>query len=137
MNGRIKPMNSLSNEILRKLSRKESLAGQSAEQVILSMMLDPENFANVEIIQIPDHPQVKELLKTDKRLLSYNAFFGEDGSYLMSDEVKAAQNMMPKDQGTFEKALIKIDEKVNIVNMVFSGSLFRWFPQVENPTAPG
>ncbi|MBL0300247.1 MAG: cytochrome c biogenesis protein CcsA [Cytophagaceae bacterium] len=136
MNGRIKPMNSLSNEILRKLSRKESLAGQSAEQVILSMMLDPENFANVEIIQIPDHPQVKELLKTDKRLLSYNAFFGEDGSYLMSDEVKAAQNMMPKDQGTFEKALIKIDEKVNIVNMVFSGSLFRWFPQVENPTAP-
>ncbi|MCA0362507.1 MAG: cytochrome c biogenesis protein CcsA [Bacteroidetes bacterium] len=136
MNGRIKPMNSLSNEILRKLSRKENFNGQSADQVVLLMMLDPDNMSNAEIIQIPDHPQIKALLKTNKRLLSYNAFFGEDGSYLMSDAVKSAQNMMPKDQGTFEKALIKIDEKVNIVNMVFSGSLFRWFPQVGDQAAP-
>jgi len=135
-NGRIKPMNTFDNEILRKLSRKESLDGQSADQIILSMMLNPGTWEKVEMIQIADHPQIKELLKTDKRLLSYNAFFNPDGSYILSEAVKAAQNMMPKDQGTFEKALIKIDEKVNIVNMVFSGSLFRWFPQEGNPTAP-
>lgn len=136
MNGRIKPMNSLSNEIIRKLSRNETFNGQSADQVILLMILDPERMSNAEIIQIPDQPQIRTLLKTEKRMLSYNSFFGEDGGYLLSDAVKAAQNMMPKDQGTFEKALIKIDEKVNIVNMVFSGSLFRWFPQVGNQAAP-
>ena len=36
--------------------------------------------------------------------------------------------MNPKDQGTLEKTMIKLDEKVNIANMVFSGRLLKLFP---------
>jgi cytochrome c-type biogenesis protein CcsB len=73
-------------------------------------------------------------LKTDVNTLSYVSFFSADGKYLLEDAVRQAQAMMPKDQGTFEKAVIKLDEKVNIMNMVFSGTLIRIFPQKQDST---
>ncbi len=132
-NGRIKPMNTFSNEVMRKIAKTESLFDKNADQLILLMMLQPEQWSKEKIIQVPNHDQIKKILKTDEKLLSYADFFNSDGSYVFKDQIQAAQTMMPKDQGTFEKALIKLDEKVNIINMVFSGSLFRLFP-VQNDT---
>ena len=40
--GRIKPMDTYANELLRKLSRKETLYGLTAEQIILNMLARPE-----------------------------------------------------------------------------------------------
>lgn len=126
--GRFKPMHTLSAEILRKISKKDQLYGYLPEQIILSMLMDPETWEDAAIIHSGNHPEVLEILSCDQGLISYNRFFNEDGSYKLRDFVRSAQNMNPKDQGTFEKALIKLDEKVNIANMVFTGRMFKWFP---------
>ncbi len=133
-NGRIKPMNTYTGELMRKLARTETLFDQSADQLILSMMLNPSAWEKAAIIKLPEQPEIKQLLHTEASMISYASFFAQDGNYLLEEQVRAAQALMPKDQGTFEKALIKLDEKVNIVNMIFSGSIFRIFPPLNDPT---
>ncbi|MFM6936786.1 MAG: cytochrome c biogenesis protein [Aquirufa sp.] len=133
-NGRIKPMNTYTGELMRKLARTESLFDQNSDQLVLSMMLNPAAWEKAAIIKLPEQPEIKQLLHTEAKLISYSAFFGQDGNYLLEEQVRAAQAVMPKDQGTFEKALIKLDEKVNIVNMIFSGSIFRLFPPLNDPS---
>jgi cytochrome c-type biogenesis protein CcsB len=133
-NGRIKPMNTYTGELMRKLARTESLFDQNSDQLVLSMMLNPSAWEKAAIIKLPEQPEIKQLLHTEANLVSYAAFFGQDGNYILEEQVRAAQAVMPKDQGTFEKALIKLDEKVNIVNMIFSGSIFRLFPPLNDPS---
>jgi cytochrome c-type biogenesis protein CcsB len=133
-NGRIKPMNTYTGELMRKLARTESLFDQNSDQLVLSMMLNPAAWEKAAIIKLPEQPEIKQLLHTEANLISYSAFFGQDGNYLLEEQVRAAQAVMPKDQGTYEKALIKLDEKVNIVNMIFSGSIFRLFPPLNDPS---
>ncbi len=133
-NGRVKPMNTFTGEILRKIARKENLLDQNSDQLILAMILNPAEWERAKIIQVPTHPQVQALLGTNEKMLSYANFFSPEGQYLLQESVRSAQTMIPKDQGTFEKAIIKLDEKVNIVNMIFSGSLFKIFPQIVDPT---
>lgn len=133
-NGRVKPVNTHSSEILRKVSRKTSLFGLSSDQILLSMVLFPNQWEKANIIQLPDQPEIKRLLNTTEASVSYVSFFDQEGNYRLDEQVKKAQAMMPKDQGTFEKGVIKLDEKVNIINMIFSGNLLRIFPQPSDST---
>lgn len=127
-NGRMKPMNTFANEILRKLSRKESYKGLSAEQVILGMAMNPSDWYGEPIIKTGKNEEIKSLLQVENNLVSYRDFFDEQGAYKLRDLVRNAYNMPQRDRGTFEKELLKLDEKVNIVGMVFSGSFMRVFP---------
>ena len=132
-NGRIKPMNTYSGELMRKLARTETLFDQSADQLVLSMMLNPAAWEKAAIIKLPEQAAIKQALHTEASLLSYSDFFNQEGNYVLEEQVRAAQAVMPREQGTYEKALIKLDEKVNIVNMIFSGSIFRLFPPLNDP----
>jgi cytochrome c-type biogenesis protein CcsB len=133
-NGRIKPANTFTSELLRKISRKDSYEGLSSDQVYLSMMNAPSDWQGIPIIQVPKHPQIAGLLKSEETMLGYRSFFDEAGNYILEEKVREAQAMMPKDQGTFEKAVIKLDEKVNIVNMIFAGTLLKIFPLPADPS---
>ena len=126
--GRFKPLNTLSGEVVRKLSRKETFGGLNADRIFLSMMLYPAEWEKVRFIYNGGHPGIQSALGTTEKLVSYRQFFDADGEYLLRDLVRQAQTMNPKDQGTLEKAAIKLDEKVNIANMVFSGRLLKIFP---------
>jgi cytochrome c-type biogenesis protein CcsB len=132
--GRCKPVNTLCNEVMRKIAKKEALYGMNAEQIILSMMNNPVEWEKKPIIQVPMHPQIQSILGTSEPLISYISFFSQDGQYKFKEQIRNAQTMNPKDQGTFEKSIIKLDEKVNIVNMIFSGKMLRLFPQPNDAT---
>lgn len=133
-NGRFKPMNTLCSEIMRKVSKKENLDGMNPEQVMLSMMNAPAEWERKPFVQVGDHPQIAQILGTNEKKVAYASFFGNDGQYLLRDYVRKAQAMNPKDQGTFEKTILKLDEKVNITSMVFSGRLFKIFPMPNDAT---
>lgn len=129
--GRLKPMNSLSSEIVRKLSRKESLFGQTPDQVLLGMMSFPEEWANLPIIKFGDHEEIRKLLGVSGKLAAYNDFFKPD--YVLRDVVMHAYNREPRDRSTLDKELIRLDERVNICNLVFAGRLMQWFPVPNDP----
>lgn len=126
--GRMKPMNTYAGEIVRKLSRKESLFGLNAEQIILSMVAAPNDWYQRPLIKMGKHEKTKALIPASGPLASYADFFDKEGKYILGDHVRLAYNTPEKDRGVFEKEMIKLDEKINICNMVFSGTFFKAFP---------
>ncbi|MBK9109660.1 MAG: cytochrome c biogenesis protein CcsA [Saprospiraceae bacterium] len=133
VNGRMKPMNTLSLEILRKLSRKESLYGMNADQVFICMSAFPEIWNKLPIIKIGKHEKIQNLFKNSDGYASYLDFFNAEGEYILRDDVREAFNKKPVDRGVYEKEILKLDEKLNITSMVFSGSLLKLFPVENHP----
>ncbi len=127
-NGRFKPMNTYANEILRKLSRKENLHGLNAEQIVLGMAANPKEWYHVPLIKLGHHEEIKNILGTHEKLATYSDFFGTNGDYKLKEHVRNAYNKPQRDRGVFEKELMKLDEKVNITSMVFSGRFMKVFP---------
>ena len=127
-NGRLKPMNTYANEVLRKLARKEELFGLTGEQVILGMLANPKEWYDAPIIKVGKHEDVRKLLQISDIMASYSDFFDQNGEYKLRDAARNAFNMAPRDRGVFEKEIIKIDEKLNICSMIFSGRFLKVFP---------
>ncbi|NND05426.1 MAG: cytochrome c biogenesis protein CcsA [Saprospiraceae bacterium] len=128
--GRMKPINTMASEVLRKLSRKTELYDLNAEQIFLGMMVHPVVWGNIPLIKIGRHEDLKAILEVDDKLATYNDFFNPD--YILRDLVQRAYNMEPKDRGTLEKEVIKIDERVNICNLIFGSRLLRIFPNASS-----
>ncbi|MDW3192914.1 MAG: cytochrome c biogenesis protein CcsA [Cytophagales bacterium] len=126
--GRMKPMHTLSREIMRKVVRKESVLGLSADQVILGMFANRRDWLHVPLIKLGKHPKIHEQLGVAGPRARYSDFFTKEGAYKFRDEVREVYSLEPIDRGIYEKELLKIDERVNILNMVFSGRMFRLVP---------
>ncbi len=126
--GRFKPINTFANEVLRKVSRKESLFGQTAEQIILGMAAKPADWYDTPIIKIGKNKEIQQLLQISSEMASYSDFFDQTGQYKLRDAVRKASNGAPRDRGVFEKELVKVDERVNICSMIFSGRFLKVFP---------
>ncbi|MBK8555051.1 MAG: cytochrome c biogenesis protein CcsA [Lewinellaceae bacterium] len=131
--GRVKPLNTLCGEIMRKLSRKESLYGRSAEQIVLGMAVQPKDWYDTPLIKLGKHETIRQLIPITGDLATYNDFFNEKGEYILLDLVRESYNKEPRDRGTLDKELQKLDEKINICSMVFSGGLFRIYPVPNDP----
>jgi cytochrome c-type biogenesis protein CcsB len=126
--GRLKPMDTYTNEVLRKLSRKETLHGMNAEQIVLGMAAYPRDWYDVPLIKTGKHEEIKKILQVEGPLASYSDFFNEKGKYKFNDQIRKAYNTPKRDLGVFEKELMKLDERVNICSMIFSGAFMRTFP---------
>lgn len=132
-NGRMKPMHTMSRELLRKLARTESMYGLNADQIIMSMYADRDTWLGVPLIKIGEHALLRQTLNITGKYAAYKDFFNTDGSYKLRDEVREAYDLQPIDRGTFEKEVMKTDERVNIVNMIFTGRFFKIIPVPEDP----
>ncbi len=126
--GRFKPMNTYASEILRKLSRKGSLHGINAEQIVLGMAANPKEWYHVPLIKLGHHEDIRKILGVDGNLAKYGDFFETNGDYKLKKYVREAYNTPQRDRGVYEKELLKLDEKVNICSMVFSGRFMKAFP---------
>ena len=129
--GRIEPMSTLSSEILRKLSRKSSLNGMSADEVVLSMNLYANQWKSVPFIKIDK--KIASSLGIQQKYARVIDLFDASGHYLITEQVKAAFAKMPAFRNKLDKEYIALDERFNICFMVFSGDLFTFFPP-ENQT---
>ncbi|MEP7323540.1 MAG: cytochrome c biogenesis protein CcsA [Saprospiraceae bacterium] len=125
-NGRIKPMNTLSGELIRKLARKTELYNQSPDQIIIGMMAFPETWANIPMIKVANQAEIKKLLSITTEMASYNDFFRPE--YILQDAVMKAYNREPRDRTVYDKELIRLDERVNICNLIYTGRVMKWFP---------
>ena len=128
--GRMKPVDSLNHEILNKLTRKSSFLGMNANQVIMGMMTSPDIWRGIKMLKITT-PKLKKVLGVEKtrKYLAFNEIFTPEGEYKLKDYVEKANAMNPNMRGTFEKDIIKLDERLNIAYMVYYGNLFKIFPK--------
>jgi cytochrome c-type biogenesis protein CcsB len=127
--GRMKPMHTLCSEVMRKIARKESLYDQSASQIFLGMLIYPEEWSKIPLIKIGKHEEIIKILNAgDAELMPFDAFFSQSGQYILKDMVRRSYSLEPIDRTALDKELMRLDERVNICNMIFSGALVRVFP---------
>ena len=129
--GRMKPISSLNREIVLKLSGKTEFLGMNADQVVLGILSRPEIWRDIKLIKIKT-PKLKNFIGVDtsRKYIAFSEVF-KDGKYLLAKESEKASLSKPNERGTYERDIIKIDERLNIIYAVFNGSLFNIFPKVE------
>ena len=129
--GRMKPLATLNREIVQKLSGRATFLGMDANQLVLGMLSNPDVWKDVKIIKIQT-PKLKKFLNIDEseNYISFSEAFSSKGEYLLSAETEKALQTKPIERGTYEKDLIKTDEKLNIIYSVFNGALLNIFPKV-------
>ncbi len=130
--GRVKPVDTLSTEIVNKMYGGGSLLGLTPTQALLGMLTRRQIYQNVKMIKIA-HPGVNEMLglPEGQKHAAFSEFFdtARPVPYKLASALEEAQAKQASKQSKLEKELIKVDERLNIAYMVFSGSLLRLFPK--------
>jgi len=139
--GRMKPMNTLATEILAKIYRGSSLKVGSytltSNQVILGMMIRPDIYRDMKLIRTKD-PKINDAIgaASDAKYVSFSQFFQDPEGmrgYKLAELVDEATRKEPKYRNKLDKAALKVDEKVNVAYMVFTGSLLKMWPLASDP----
>ncbi|RXJ99879.1 cytochrome C biogenesis protein [Arcobacter sp. CECT 8989] len=127
--GRMKPLDTLNHEILSKLAGKKSMFGMNADQVVLGMLTRPEIWRNMRMIRVKT-PKLKEFLgiEKDRKYIAFTEVF-KDNKYILQEETQRISMISPNQRGTYEKDIVKLDERLSISYMVYNGSLFNIFPK--------
>ena len=128
--GRMKPIDSLNRDILNKLARKNEFMGMNPNQIVLGMISRPEVWRNVKMLKITT-PKLKKLLglESSRKYVAFSEMFNADGSYRLKNVVNKVNAVNANERGTFEKDVLRLDERLNIAYMVYYGYLFQIFPQ--------
>ena len=134
--GRIKPIDTISTEVLNKVYRKSNYKGLTANQVILSMMASPGEWQVQPMIHV-FHPELKKLLGIPKNQTkaTFNDFFESKGkhAYKLQKYAEEANRKKPAARSKFDKDVIKVDERVNIAYFVYTGEIFKMIPKIGDP----
>ncbi len=130
--GRMKPLATLNREIIQKLSGKASLFGMTADQLVLGILSKPDVWKDVKMIKIQT-PKLKKFLGVDEqtKYIAFSEVF-KNGEYLLAEEAEKALQTKPIERGTYERDIIKVDEKLNILYSVFNASLINIYPRVKD-----
>ena len=135
--GRMKPLDTLSTEILAKVYKGSKVkVGNNiltSNQVILGMMIKPDLYRDIKIIRTKDK-DVNKLIgaKENATHASFAQFFEDASSmkgYKLAEAVDSAVRKEAKYRNLFDKAVLKVDERVNICYMVYTGSLIKIWPK--------
>jgi len=126
--GRYEPMNTLSNEVVRKITKKSKYKEYTADQVMLGLMLYPDQWQAMPLFKVK-HPELQRILGYRGELVSFNDFMDQTGGrYLLADLVNQAYSKEVAAQTDLDKEVIKLDDRVNAMYLVQSGGLVNIFP---------
>ena len=127
--GRTKPLFTLSNDILRKVTRENEFEGLTSMQVFMGLYLDFNNWKNVPMIRVSNKDLQSKLgIRGKFAAFSELVDLEGDGSYKISGEVNAAYTKAPGERSKTDKELMKIDERLNIIYMIYTGDFLKLFP---------
>jgi len=132
--GRMKPIDTLSQEVITKLTGKTSIYGETPTAIFLGMITNPRIYQKIPLIKISHTRVVKDLgLPKGTEYASFIDFFTPDGEYKLSKQLEKATRKMPLDKNKYDKELIKIDERLNVSYMVYMGSILKIYPIPNDP----
>lgn len=133
--GRMKPVNTLSSEIMRKIYRKDKMSGLNSDQIFLGMLTNPVYWQGVPMIKVSDG-ELKRLIGVSGKYASFNDFLDQEmGFYKLSEAVNKAYEKKPVERTSFDKDVIKVDERVNIFFLAISGDFLTAFPEPGHPNS--
>ncbi len=132
--GRIEPIDTAAIDILNKIHGSDKMFGLTHNQIILGMAVKPSYWKRIKLIKVK-HPEVKKLLgiSPDEKYFAFIDIFDKNGNYKLAQKVDEAARKRPAERGTFDKELLKVDERLNIAYMVYTGGFMKVFPLKGDP----
>lgn len=132
--GRTEPLFTLSNDILRKVSRENKLEGLDPMQVYLGIYFDFERWKDVPLIRV-SNKELQGILGLSGNMASFSDIVDLDngGAYKLADLVNKSYSKAPGSRTRLDKEIMKVDERVNIVYMIYTGGFLKIFPQKDDP----
>ncbi|MDO4879867.1 MAG: cytochrome c biogenesis protein CcsA [Capnocytophaga sp.] len=127
--GRMKPINTFASELLRKVSKSDTYKSMNANQVFLSMMLNPQLWYSVDFFYVKkDNDSLHKILEVDKgkKYVKPLDFFDKDLNYKLIPYLQEAYATNTPNQ--FQKEFKEADMKMNLLDRALSGSILRIFP---------
>ena len=127
--GRTKPLFTLSNDILRKVTRENEFEGLTSMQVFLGLYFDFNNWKDVPMIMISSS-DIQKKLGIKGKLAAFTDLVSAEGNgtYKIAEEVNAAYSKAPGERSKTDKEMMKIDERMNIIYMIYKGDFMKLFP---------
>ncbi len=127
--GRMKPVNTFSSELLRKVSKNDTFEGYTSDQVLISMNQFPEFWYQIPIIHlVKGNDSIRKIIGVDKeaKYAPLISFFDDFGNYKLQKQTdEAYKEVVPN---KFQKDFIEADKKVNLLYSAISGQILRFFP---------
>lgn len=138
--GRIEPVNTLALEILRKLYHKDQFYRLDANQFLLSFSTQPFLWIQVPLIKISSKGG-KDLLQTVKAdSAGYTSLIdllelSNDGQphFVLESEYQKAFAKKSADQNNYDKEVIEINDKVQVMQLLITGQYLRVLPVINDP----
>lgn len=127
--GRMKPINTFSSELLRKVSKSDTYRGLNSDQVFLSMSQYPEFWVNIPFIYVDkNNDSIHKILGVESKAkyVSFINFFDEQGNYKLSPFLDEAQKAAVPNK--FQTDFIEVDKKVVLLSAALSRRNLRIFP---------
>ena len=129
--GRMKPANTFSSELLRKVSRSNSYNGLNSDQVLVSIIDNPGVWFNAPIVYIKSGQKgdtIKKIIGIDEKIKKAPlvSFFDSVGNYKLATNLEKAYLSNVPSQ--IEKDIIELDRRVNLLYSALEGKIMRIFP---------
>ncbi len=132
--GRMKPINTFSSELLRKVSKSDTYRGLNSDQVFLSMLQFREAWLQIPLVNLKTgNDSLRKIIGIDTKAkyATLLDFFDDKLSYKLTPYLDEAYKAQIPSQ--HQKDLIDADRKVNILNSALSGAILKIFPIPGDP----
>ena len=129
LDGRMKPANTFSSELLRKVSKKDKYLDLNSDQVLLSIMSSPAIWFNAPIIYLKKgNDSIRKLagLNKNDKYAPLISFFDNEGNYKIIEQLEEAYKASLPNQ--FQKDFIELDRRINLLYSAIEGKIMRIFP---------
>lgn len=132
--GRTKPIHTLADEYIHKITQRSSFLDLNPTQILLGMIFYPQEWQSIQMIAVKT-PKLKQILgvSESQKYIAYIDVFGPQGQYILQNYVEAANLKNPALRDTFEKDVISVDERINYAFLIYTGQVLRIFPDSKAP----
>lgn len=124
--GRIIPMHTMCDQLLRKIHRGNKFEKYNAIQTIMSMHMYPDHWMDAKVIQVPSN--LKEKLKVEGEFASYKELSDKNGQFKLMTDYDLAHQRLESKRNEYDKKLIKLVEKFQVVQSIFSWQYMKIMP---------
>ena len=129
--GRMKPINTFSSELLRKLSRTDTYKGMNSDQVFLSMMISPALWYNNEFLildKLAKNDSIRHVLgiPEGQKYVKATDFFDKNAKYKLEPVLREATATNNPTQ--FEKDVRDANIRIGLLDQALQGGIVKIFP---------
>lgn len=125
--GRIIPMHTLCDQLLRKIHRGNTFEDWNAVQTIMSMHMYPQHWMDVKIIQVPSN--LRESMKVSGEFATYTELADpKTGQFKKMGDYNTAHQKLESKRNEYDKKLIKLVEKFQVVQSIFNWQYMKIIP---------